>query len=252
MVDIHCHILPAMDDGAKDIRASMELCALAADNNISHIIATPHCMNLFEAENFIKARDSRIKRVEKELEEDEIPVKLYGGAEVLISDDIFYSPDLTEYKLAGSRYLLIEFVFDKVNFELVSKAVSLAKEQGLVPIIAHPERYRFFQRDYDFVNRVADLGVLFQVNISSILRESPRVQIKLAKAMINAGMVSFIASDAHNLYYRNNALSEMLDQVASGIERRNFKALLTDNGMAVIEDREIPYPDFSHIKKTLF
>lgn len=252
LVDIHCHILPAIDDGSKSMEMTMGLCALGADNGITHIIATPHCENLYEIKNFVSARDKRILRVRQELEEDEIPIKLYGGAEVFMSNDIYFSPDLSAVTLAGSRYILIEFDFDDVEFEFIFEAVAFVKNQGFIPIIAHPERYHYFQRDYNFVNRVADLGVLFQVNITDMLKSSGKQSLKLCKAMINANMVSFIATDSHNLYYRNNAVKEMLADIHPAIDTSNFDRLLKENGARVIADRKIDLPKFSYIKKKVF
>ena len=153
MIDLHCHILPGLDDGARSFEESLEMAAIAASHGIRHIVATPHCV-------IGGARDvtDGVAMLQELLREEQIPVRLYTGMEIAGTYDT--ARLLREKKLLtlnGSRYPLIEFDFDTDGEEETGILQSVI-DAGYTPLIAHPERYRCVCYTPELVNRWKKIG----------------------------------------------------------------------------------------------
>lgn len=252
MVDIHCHVLPEIDDGSKSKMMSLQMCAMAADSGVTDIIATPHMIDFFKQDIFFERVSDRMKYMEEKLKSENIPVKLHTGAEVFASEDILCAPDLSRLALASSRYLLVEFSFTSATLAFVRETVETITEQNLVPVIAHPERYSFTISDYSAINTLAQDGALFQCNLSSLAGDLGKAEYKLAQAMVNAGAVSFLASDAHRVEYRNTDITgivEYIKRYKKKVNTDNFNTYLLDNPNLILENAEVPHPDFEPLGK---
>lgn len=255
MIDLHCHILPEIDDGAQNREMSLEMCKMAAKSKVTDIIATPHMTDLYTKQEFHTKVSARLKYLNEKMVEENIPVRIHRGAEVYASKDILYSPDLTDLTLAGSKYLLFEFSFIDSDFDYVKEAITVIQSQGLVPVIAHPERYDFIQRDYTNINRLADCGALFQCNLGSLTGELGKREKRLSREMINKGAVSFLASDAHRVKFRNTNIGGMLEQIKNDskkLDLSNFKTYLITNPKLLLSGESVPYPNPQPLKKSLF
>ncbi len=113
------------------------------------------------------------------------------------------------------------------------------RNRALVPIIAHPERYRYLQKEPELAQVLFQEGALFQVNADSLCRGSGRAQFKLAKEMVNRGLVSFLATDAHGLDFRPNDLLEQLLCLSKKVRTDEIGAMLNENPELVLQNREI-------------
>ena len=162
MIDLHCHILPELDDGSQSLEESLAMARMAVNSGVRAMAATPHCMG--ERAEEVYGTWSLLRQA---LEETGVPLKLYPGME------IFGTPDTARllregklFTLNGSRYPLIEFAFQSSGEEetLILRSVCRA---GFRPLVAHPERYTYLQHDPEIVNRWCRLGCLFQVNRGS-------------------------------------------------------------------------------------
>ena len=156
MIDIHNHILFDIDDGAKTIEASVQMCRDAYKNGIEHIVLTPHFVNFSDVENFIEERDSRIFELRNMLNAERIPVKLYAGAELYLSDGVFSADNLDELTLGNSKYILCEFPLGPFNINRVPEWIDELIDRGYVPVIAHPERYHEFHRNLFIIDELID------------------------------------------------------------------------------------------------
>lgn len=255
MVDLHCHILPEIDDGATSREMSLEMCKMAAQSRVTDIIATPHMTDLYAKQEFHNKVAVRLKYLNEKLQSENIPVRIHKGAEVYASKDILYSPDLSDLTLAGSKYLLFEFSFLDSDFDFVKEVITIIQSQSLVPVIAHPERYDFIQRDYSNINRLADCGALFQCNLGSLTGELGKRERRLAREMVNKGAVSFLASDAHRVKFRNTNFGEMLGIIKNDSKKldiSNFKTYLITNPKLLLSGESVPYPNPKPLQKRLF
>ncbi len=234
MVDLHCHILHGIDDGARSLDESVHLCRIAVHNSIQTAVVTPHLIHPENVEEFISLRDRRIDELRNALAKENIPLELVPGAEVFVNDDIFYAPVLDSATLGGTKYMLIEFDFNGLNINRIIKYVNEIASRGYYPIIAHPERYRFIQQNYDIANHLADMGVLFQLNSSSLAGLGGIESRELAYAMAASGMASFIGSDAHSVAHRPNNLLEQRDMFPVTIDYDTYDRLMGRNALTIL------------------
>lgn len=210
MFDLHCHILWNMDDGAETMEKTIEMCRTAVKNDISIVAATPHMTDLRRTDDFLYTRNRKITELNRLLNAEEIPLRICGGAEVYLNDWIFEADDeLAELTLNRSRYLLCEYSLRPFDPE---KAVLFAEEiaeRGLVPLIAHPERYPTFHEYPDIVPELYDLGARFQVNADSLTGRIGENVRDFAVNMLTNGFADVIATDAHGVNHRKNDMQEM-------------------------------------------
>ncbi len=252
MVDLHSHILHEMDDGSGSLQESVRLCELGRLNHIKEIVATPHFNALGNVDNFIARRDEKTQALKQELENKRIRTKIYTGAEVFVDDDIFFAKDLKRLTINQSKYLLIEFSFYGLRIRHVSEYLNELFSMGVVPIIAHPERYEFFQNDYDAINEFASRGVLFQLNAGSLASRDGREEFELAYEMAFKGVASFIATDAHSLQYRPNDMVQMLRAFPQDINPEHMNKMLVVNPQIVLSDDDMPRIRYRRIEKRRF
>lgn len=236
MIDLHCHILHGIDDGARSLEEAVRLCSIAEQNSIQTAVLTPHLVHPENVDEFIAVRDGRIAELKRAIEKENIHLELVPGAEVFVNDDIFYAPSLDAATLGGTKYILIEFDFNGLNINRIIKYINEIVSRGYLPIIAHPERYRFIQYEYDIANHLADMGVLFQINSSSLAGFSGTEPRELAYAMASSGMASFIGTDAHSAAHRPNNLLEQRDMFPKTIDFDTYDRLLSKNAETILAD----------------
>lgn len=197
MIDIHNHILFGIDDGSKSLSESINIIKKAISNGYTDIVLTPHYR--FK-QNFVCNNINKYKRfveLQNEVERLELPINLYLGNEITIDEDLFYYLNAEEaMPLNGTRYLLIELPFSNV-FEGLDSVIDRLIAKGNVPIIAHPERYLYYENLSEF-ERLLKKGVLFQGNISSLYgKYGGKVKATLEE-MLKKNMIHFMASDIHS------------------------------------------------------
>lgn len=239
MIDLHCHLLYGMDDGAKTIEDTLALCRSAVQNDIKAIIATPHFNDYFNIGKFAEVREDRISVIETFLAEQDIDLGIGSGAEVFLNDDIFSVEDLSPLCINGSRYLLCEYHLLPFEPKYAGIYAERIVSLGLVPIIAHPERYLTFLDNPWIVDDLADMGTLFQVNAASLAgKGGERVQ-SFATDMVLTGKASFIGTDAHSAVSRSNDFKDCAAAFNERIGIETVKKLVYKNPLKVITNKEI-------------
>lgn len=225
MIDIHCHILPGVDDGAKHMEESIQMARLAYDQGIHTLIATPH----HRTHRYDNEQASVCQAVEKltaRLEEEKLPLTIYPSQEIRLHKEMVSTFNRQELlTLAGSRYVLIELPFDDVPAYTEHLLYNL-QSQGLVPVIAHPERYPYFAKDLSLLYDYIEGGALAQVTAGSLTGAFGKKTKKVAEKMVTHHLVQLIATDAHNLSGRTFDLLEgyrALEKVAGKETVRAFK-----------------------------
>ena len=239
MIDIHCHILHGMDDGPREIDTSVSLCEMAMENGIEKIIATPHLTRLREIDEFIEMRDERLDELRGEIKRRGMILEIYGGAEVYIGEEVFYSGTLNKATLNKSRYLLVEFDFSGIRFSSVAQYIDQIIDMDLVPVVAHPERYSFLQENYERADILLDKGALFQINSGSLASRGSLEEFELAYEMTMKNAASFIGTDAHSLRNRPNDLLKMLRFFPPDISQRGLNQMLNISPERIIRNEQI-------------
>lgn len=239
MTDIHSHTLWGLDDGSEDFVTSLEMCRIAAENGTEALFLTPHIVYWENAEDLYDLREEKTEKLEELLEEEGIQLKLVKGFEVLCDDDIFAIKYFKPYTLGGTRYILIEFDFEKTVKEDVEAWCGYLMSFDLVPVIAHPERYRFVQENINVLESLSEKGVLFQVNSGSLTGLFGEEECNISLKMLKCGYVDFIASDAHDTLYRNTNISEHIQEISNSDFKELFYIATEKNPKAVMNDEVI-------------
>lgn len=196
MIDIHTHIIPNIDDGSKNVEETFKLFKEAAKVGFTDIILTPHYIKEYY-ETSTNIREYWTKSLQDTLNKLKIPIKVFVGNEVYVCDDI----DELIHKqivstLNNSKYILFELPMN-TNITYLEKIIFRITNIDKTPILAHPERYRYVQKDISLIEKLRKQGVLFQANYGSILGlygEGPK---KTLEKLLKKGLIDFIASDVH-------------------------------------------------------
>lgn len=241
MVDIHCHILPGIDDGSPDMESSVTMARDAAKSGVTTLIATPHC-NIPGAEFFNYKSDEltdRFREFSDIIRAENIPLQILPGAEIFATEDI---SDLIRREklptLAGSRYLLTEFYFDE-NPAFMNRTFRQIRSLGLIPVIAHPERYEAVQDDPILAAEWFETGYIIQVNKGSILGSLGGRSQKASHWLIERGLVHAVASDAHGTRHRTADMSEILNELIRISSPEYADILLEINPQRIASDKPV-------------
>ncbi len=237
MVDIHCHILPALDDGARNEAVSIEMARMAVEDGITHVVAAPHS-------NYRYKFDPEVNQQKR----DELQKMIGASPAILLGCDFHLSYENLEdlrvnpgrYTINGLQYLLVEFAdsgvppsIDRVFFDLVSRK--------LIPIITHPERNPLLSRDLHQLQKWIGAGCFVQVTAGSFLGRFGKHAQKFAMSLLRHNMVHFIASDAHDTVSRPLQLSEARRPIAAEQGEETGHAVSEVNPRAAIEGCALPW-----------
>lgn len=203
MIDIHCHILPMIDDGAASLNEALAMARFCATDGITHIFATPHCHKYVHL-----LRDTILPHVvllNEQLKAAEIPVTILPGSEIQVIDANEYRREFEAGVFChlgdGRDFTLLEFNWAREQFPSDAAAlVSWIRAQNVIPILAHPERHEYFWKDPAKLQVLVDAGAWVQVTVDSLLGNhgpSPKVA---GEAILRQHPDAILATDAHNMY----------------------------------------------------
>ncbi|HOD02123.1 MAG TPA: capsular biosynthesis protein [Clostridiales bacterium] len=239
LIDIHAHILPLVDDGAKSAIESLSLCETALKNSIEAIVATPHFNKYEEIKKKSQLRDERISELQTYLDTNKCPISIYPGFEVYCGEEIAQVTDFSDFTINKSRYMLCEFDFFEPDALVFMQIIDHIVKCGVVPIIAHPERYKAFLEDYESLNYIRRWGALYQLNAGSFTGAYGRGERRLAITMLQCGFCDFIATDAHSIHSRSTNLKEMLIDSQIDFASGELDIMTVHNPRRILENEEI-------------
>lgn len=238
MIDIHCHIVPAVDDGSDALSTSIEMLNMAEKSGLKKIIATPHYIrNRYE--NSFQLMSQKVQELNSEAKKNNIEVELFPGQEIMADK---YTLDLYKQGVIGclnnSRYMLIEFPMDV----LPDNALDIIYELNLLgvrTILAHPERYLYIQENITSINKFIEEKCLFQLNATSITGLFGKKIKETAFRLIENGLCQFIASDAHSSGKRCPDIAKAMSSI-----ERDYKGIYNSvqvNAKCVLENSDVNY-----------
>jgi protein-tyrosine phosphatase len=237
MIDVHCHLLPNVDDGAKSSEMAVEMCAVAKADGITHVVCTPHANDEYSYDR--KQHEQRLSQLRS---------KIGSGLELSLGCDFHFSydnilaviADPEEFVIANGDYLLVE-LSDFALSPAIFKALEQIVAMEIRPIITHPERNLLLQRHADQVIRFVEKGCAIQVTANSLTGhwgEGPR---KMVHWLLEHQAVHIIASDAHDPTFRPPVMSQARDVVANSFGQEVANALVRDNPGAVVRAEALPW-----------
>jgi protein-tyrosine phosphatase len=216
MIDLHCHLLPGIDDGARDLEMSLAMARMASSDGISTIACTPHILpGVYR--NTGPAIRTAVAQLQESISEAGIPIALVTGADVHVAPDL--GVQLREGKaltLNDSRYFLFEPPHHLLPPRLEDLIFGL-QAAGYVPILTHPERLSWIEGHYDLIERFACNSVLMQITAGSLMGQfGPRPRY-WAERMLDDGLCHLLATDAHNTERRPPRMAEARELIAQRI-----------------------------------
>lgn len=239
MVDIHCHILPGVDDGARDWETSLAMGRMAAKDGIRHIVATPHAN-----EEFIYDRErlqATLDELQQRLAAEEVALTLSLGCDFHLSfenfSDCIQHPE--RYCIERTKYLLVEFS-DYVIPQNTGELFRELGDEGITPIITHPERNPILLQDLKPVLRWAEQGALVQVTANALTGRWGKKGEKAAKYLLDHDAVHVIATDAHGTGSRPPVLSEARRYLEKSHGTELAEALTNANPAAIVAGQPLP------------
>lgn len=223
-VDIHSHLIPHIDDGAKDLDASLEMIRGLMEMGFRKFITTPHIMS----DGFPNTPGTilgGLEKLRKGLKDAGMDVEIEAAAEYYL-DEIFEEKIETEPLLTfggDKKYLLFETSYVSRPLSLESVIFKL-NTKGYKPVVAHPERYSYFWEDSDIdgIRKLVDLGAKLQVNLSSLAGNYSRRAAKIAAKLIDEDLVDFVGSDIHR--------PRQLESIRAAWEASNKLSKLVESG----------------------
>ncbi|MBQ8765349.1 MAG: hypothetical protein IJZ16_00935 [Clostridia bacterium] len=239
MIDIHSHVLFDMDDGAEDLATSIELCRDSYMNGCDSLVLTPHFFEYSYLEDFIEERDMRITLLQEALEKERIPLEVLPGAELFLTDRVFGADNLDELTINGTKYMLCEMSLNPFDTKNVIRWFDELIDRSYKPILAHPERYYVFHEDYELIDRVLKRGIIFQVNLDSLIGANGSLAQDMSVDMVRRGIAQIIASDAHDLDFRHTRLIEKLNELPDVITEADVERCLIEIPKKIITNQDI-------------
>ncbi|OIN07244.1 tyrosine-protein phosphatase [Oceanisphaera psychrotolerans] len=210
LVDIHNHLLPGIDDGAASLGDALALARAAVADGITHCVCTPH-MHPGKFDNDRASISAAFGQLKAALTEQAIPLHIAMAAEVRFGLELMAQITNNEIPLLGQwqgkPVLLLEFPHNEIPFG-ADKLTQWLFKQGIVPMIAHPERNRGVQESQRKLTPFINQGCLFQVTAGSVTGYFGKPSQQLAEQLLKEGIVTVLASDAHNLQYRPPMLQQ--------------------------------------------
>ena len=239
LIDLHTHVLPDVDDGARDEREALAMLAAAASDGVTTILATPHAHH--GPADVVLAGVERLNAAARDAG---IAMTVLPGHEARIGVELVERHRAGSLlTLNGTNWLLLEcYLFDDWPIHLIERSVDRLLDAGLRPLLAHAERYPFVQRDPSLLNRLIDRGIPIQINAGSLFLRPDDSERLTAERLLERRMAHVIASDAHNARYRPPVLSAAYARAAE-IAGEEYVSWMRGVATAIVGGLDVDLPE---------
>ena len=222
-VDIHSHLLPGIDDGAKDMDTSIALLLKMASYGIKNFITTPHVLGSVYP-NSSEVIKQKLAAVKKELEKREIKgISIQAAAEYMLDGEFSALLDQKDILVLKDNYILVEMSYFSAPINLYELLFKI-QLKGYKPILAHPERYNFYHTDFKNYYKLKQAGCLFQLNLLSLTDQYGKGVQKTSEKLLKENLYDFVGTDTHH----QNHL-ELLPKIGTKKTLEKIKHLLNNN-----------------------
>ena len=222
-MDIHSHVLPGIDDGAKDMDTSIALLLKMASYGIKNFITTPHVLGSVYP-NSSEVIKQKLAAVKKELEKREIKgISIQAAAEYMLDGEFSALLDQKDILVLKDNYILVEMSYFSAPINLYELIFKI-QLKGYKPILAHPERYNFYHTDFKNYYKLKQAGCLFQLNLLSLTDQYGKGVQKTSEKLLKENLYDFVGTDTHH----QNHL-ELLPKIGTKKTLEKIKHLLNNN-----------------------
>lgn len=230
MVDIHSHILPAVDDGSKSWEMTLEMCEMAAKDGITHMVASPHSDDTYKYDR--RAHETKLDELRKRIG-DKMEFSLGCDFHMSFENIIAVRKNPSDFCIGTTNYLLVEFSDFGVSRQML-KTLEEFLDFGLMPIITHPERNRMLQANPDLIVDMAKVGCVIQVTANSLTGFWGSTAKKISEWLLKKNAVHVLATDAHDPKHRVPVLSKARDAAASIVGDEIASLLVSENPQGIV------------------
>jgi protein-tyrosine phosphatase len=239
MIDLHCHLLPGIDDGPDTLEQSLELCRIAVADGISHAVVTPH-IHPGRWENTRASIQQQCQALQEALADSNIPLQLGFAAEVRLTDQIMQQIADNEIpfygEVDGYRIMLLEFP----HGQMIPGSEKLARwllNQGIRPMIAHPERNKQLMKDAAQLEPFLELGCWLQITAGSVIGGFGEKAQAIALQLLEDDAVTVLASDGHNNKARRPGFQQAFDYVVQHYGKDRAWRLMQHTPATIVADQ---------------
>lgn len=250
MIDFHTHIIPNIDDGARNIEETISLIKEAKEAGFDEIILTSHYIENYYETN-VPERNMWVQAITENLKSRGIEIKIYLANEIYLSDNMMQLLiDEKASTINDSCYVLFEMPLNVEPMNLYNVIYSL-QENKLIPVLAHPERYTFVQKDPELIYDLIQQGVLMQANYASILGHYGKNAQTIVKKFYENNMIHFLGSDVHRPNTIYKMIPEAIEKIKAIVGEEKLEELTTTNPMLVLKNKRIEIEEPTEIELTL-
>lgn len=238
-VDIHCHLLPGIDDGSSSWECTLAMAEMAVNDGTRTIIVTPHQLGNFSCNSGEDIRN-RTRELQQVLNQHQIPLQVLPGADVRIEDNMLEQLGSGEVLSLGDlrKHVLLELPHE-LYFPIEGVLDSL-KRMGMQGILSHPERNHGILREPQLIPGLVDQGCLMQVTAGSLMGTFGSSSQKLSEWMLSEGLVHFIATDAHGIKSRRPLMHRAYERVAEITDQQTALNLCSRYPYLVAQGKSVP------------
>ena len=234
-IDVHCHLIYVIDDGARSFEGTVKMIRDAVNNQISTIITTPHItpgQARFPYEDYM----AHLEETRAYLAQQNIPLKLYTGSEVLYTHNTPYMlADGKVPTIAGTQYVMLEFSPDD-TFKFLLDAGRSVASSGYIPIYAHAERYECLKKLSQIEEMHVECNAQIQMNARTVVKKHKFFQERWVRKMLDSGMVDYIGTDCHDMPGRGNCMAACFERLKEDLGAEAAHALTHGNAEKILSE----------------
>jgi protein-tyrosine phosphatase len=242
-VDVHCHCLPELDDGPETMDEALALCRALVADGITSVVATPHQLGRYEDFNSTDVIREKAAEVRAALAAHGISLEISTAGDVRVDERL---PDLLAAGVVSTigdsgRHVLLELPHEVFVDPL--PLIGRLGESGIQAIMTHPERHRYLDGPFDRFARWIDCGAVLQITAGSLTGDFGRRAFDQAWRLIEAGLVSIVATDAHDAINRRPCLTTAIDSLVGAVGREVARMICLENPLQIWEGRRVGQPN---------
>jgi protein-tyrosine phosphatase len=239
-VDVHCHCLPGVDDGPRTLDDALDLCDALVADGVTTVIATPHQLGSYDGVNTAASIRSAVVALAAELADADIPLEILPGADVRVDERLLRLLAADKILTAGDlgRHLLLELPHE-IFVDPLPAIVSLG-DRGVQAIMTHPERHRYLANGLDRIVEWVAAGAVVQITAGSLLGDFGGLANQEAWRLVHAGLVSLVATDAHDCRRRPPRLTAALAALDDEIGLAAAQQMCLENPLRVLQGEALP------------
>ena len=250
MIDFHSHIIPNIDDGSRSIEETFNLLKEAKEAGFEGIVLTSHYIEDYYQTD-VPERDMWVKAISENLGAKGIDIDLYLGNEVYMTENMMQLLiDGKASTINNSCYVLFEMPLNAEPMNMYDVIYSL-QENKLIPVLAHPERYSFIQKEPELVYDLIEKGVLMQANYGSILGQYGEKAQIIVRRFFENNMIHFLGSDVHRQNTIYKRIPHALEEIKEIIGEKKLQEITTINPKLALENKKIDIEDPEEFSLTL-